>query len=125
MNKSNSTRIKTFIGLHGLLMLYSMRGICSKRASMTEGINLEFAIYYSIIIVLLGVYAIGWQQVIKRLPLTTAFANKAITIIWGIVWGKVFFGEAVTVGKIIGAGVVMLGVILYSLADSKENHDRS
>ena len=33
-------------------------------------------------------YAAGWQQVIKHLPLTTAYANKAVTVVWGILAGS-------------------------------------
>ena len=77
----------------------------------------RFCIYYAVIIVLLGVYAIGWQQVIKRIPLTTAFANKAVTVVWGIVWGWFFFGESITPGKLIGAGMVIAGVVLFAKSD--------
>ena len=59
------------------------------------------------------VYAIGWQQVIKRLPLTMAYANRAITIVWGIIWGLLFFNEKLNAGKIIGAVIVIAGVLLY------------
>ena len=82
-----------------MLMIYSMSGICSKLASGEAFLSFRFCFYYAIIILLLGFYAIGWQQIIKRLPLTTAFANKAVTVIWGIIWGAVFFHEKVTVGK--------------------------
>ena len=77
----------------------------------------SICIYYAVIIVLLGVYAIGWQQVIKRIPLTTAFANKAVTVVWGIVWGWFFFGESITPGKLIGAGMVIAGVVLFAKSD--------
>lgn len=79
----------------------------------------HFCLYYAIIILLLGFYAIGWQQIIKRLPLTTAFANKAVTVVWGIIWGAVFFQEKVTIGKVIGAILVILGVVVYANADGK------
>ncbi len=77
--------------------------------------------YYAAIILLLGFYAIGWQQIIKRLPLTTAYANKAVTVVWGIVWGFVFFHEAITVGKVVGAALVILGVVIYAKADDGGN----
>lgn len=67
----------------------------------------------------LGCYAIGWQQVIKRVPLTIAFANKAIIVIWGLIWGKVVFHEKITIGKIIGVSIVVIGVIIYTLPDKK------
>ena len=113
----NKTTIKTLIGLHGMLMVYSMSGICSKLAAGESFLSARFCIYYAVIIVLLGVYAIGWQQVIKRIPLTTEFANKAGTVVWGIVWGWFFFGESITSGKLIGAGMVIAGVVLFAKSD--------
>ena len=68
----------------------------------------------------LVVYAIGWQQILKRLPLTVAFANKAITVVWGIIWGAVFFQEAITPPMIVGAIIVMAGIVLFSIADGEE-----
>lgn len=56
----------------------------------------------------------------KKMPLTIAYANKAVTVIWGMIWGTVIFGEKITIGKIVGAFVVVLGVITYVLA-GKEN----
>ena len=72
-------------------------------------------------IALLGAYAIGWQQVIKRLPLTYAYANKAVTVLWGIVWGVLLFHERVSPLKILGALIVLSGVVLFSLAERDEN----
>ena len=66
------------------------------------------------------IYAVGWQQVIKRLPLTLAFANKAVTVVWGILWGAVFFRESITPGKLIGAAVIVAGVVLFVKADGEE-----
>lgn len=109
------------VGLHVLLALYSMSGILSKTAAQSTFLSLRFCLCYAGIIGLLGIYAIGWQQIIKRLPLTTAFANKAVTVVWGIVWGLLFFGEAITPGKLIGAVLVICGVILYVTADAGED----
>ena len=65
---------------------------------------------------------ITWQQIIKYVPLTTAFANKAITVIWGIVWGIVFFHETITIKKLIGTLFVITGIIIYAKADGKEEN---
>ena len=117
------SKIKVLILLHGMLMIYSMSGICSKLASKAEFLGFEFCFYYAIIIGLLGFYAIGWQQIIKRLPLTTAFANKAVTVVWGIVWGALFFNESVTIGKIIGAALVIVGVVIFAKADEEQKYE--
>lgn len=114
-----NTRVKTLFLLHLMLMVYSMSGICSKMAAKQEFLSIKFCFFYGMIIVLLGFYAIGWQQIIKRLPLTTAFSNKAVTVIWGIIWGTLFFGEPITLGKVTGAALVVLGVVLYAKADGE------
>ncbi|MFR4733824.1 MAG: transporter [Agathobacter rectalis] len=87
----DKSKLKVLFALHLMLMIYSMSGICSKMASQQDFLSFKFCLFYAIIIFLLGFYAIGWQQIIKRLPLTTAFANKAVTVVWGIIWGAVFF----------------------------------
>ncbi len=114
-------RIKTFVMLHLMLMIYSLSGICSKKASQEKFLSLNFCIYYGAVIALLAFYAICWQQIIKVLPLTTAFANKAITVVWGLVWGIVIFGEQLTVGKFMGVIMVVLGVVLYAMSDKEVN----
>ena len=113
-------KLKTLLILHLMLMVYSMSGICSKKAAGVPFLSVQFCVYYGLIILLLGLYAIGWQQIIKRLPLTTAFANKAVTVVWGIIWGAVFFKESITIGKIIGAVLVISGVVLFAYSDKED-----
>lgn len=115
------SKLKMLFLLHLLLMLYSTSSIFSKLAAGEALFSPLFCVCYGCIVALLGVYAIGWQQVIKRLPLTTAFANKAVTVVWGIVWGAVFFRESITPGKLLGAAIVIAGVVLYVSADKQEN----
>ena len=112
---------KIYIVLHIMLMIYSMSGICSKIAAQQQFLSLSFCIYYGCIILLLGFYAIGWQQIIKHIPLTTAFANKAITVVWGTVWGVIFFHESISIGKILGVLLVVLGVVLYAQSSNETN----
>lgn len=116
-------KAKTFILLHLMLMVYSLSGVCSKMASKQKFLSFKFCLFYGCIILLLGFYAIAWQQIIKRLALTTAFANKAVTIVWGIIWGIIFFQEKVSVNQIIGAVIVIVGVVLYAIADGETRQE--
>ena len=109
MNKNT----KTILALNVLLMFFSLGGIFSKLASKQPFLSLKFILCYGALLFIMFVYAIGWQQVIKRLPLTMAYANRAVTIVWGIIWGLLFFNEKLNVGKIIGAVIVIAGVLLY------------
>ena len=115
--KKQYKRIGPFVVLHLLLVMYSVTGICGKLAGRYPAFGLEFCFFYGIAILLLGFYAIGWQQIIKRIPLSVAFCNKAVTVIWGSVWGLLFFHETVTIGKVIGAAIVIAGVVLYARSD--------
>ena len=115
-----ATRGRTLLGLHALLALYSLCSICGKLAAGFEFMSPGFILCYGSMILVLGLYAIGGQQVIKRMPLTSAYANKAVTIVWGIVWGVLLFHEAVTPAKLMGAAVVLAGVVLFSIADGEE-----
>lgn len=110
-------KTKILVLLHIMLMIYSMSGICSKLAANERFLSLKFCILYGLVIALLGFYAIGWQQIIKRLPLTTAFANKAVTVVWGLVWGLIIFHESITIGKVVGALMVIAGIVIYALAE--------
>ena len=116
-------KLKVLAALHGLLAVYSTSGIFSKLAAGEPFLSFRFCLFYGGVIFLLGVYAIGWQQIIKRLPLTTAFANKAVTVVWGIVWGAAFFHETITVGKIVGALLVVAGVALFATTDAEKECD--
>ena len=107
-----------------MLGIYSLSTVCSKLASQQTPNSVRFILLYGCIIGLLGFYAIVWQQIIKRLPLTTAFANKAVTVVWGIIWGAVFFHERITPGKLLGAAIVIAGVFVYVLSEKQEeSHD--
>ena len=83
----------------------------------------SFFFFYGLVIVILGVYALAWQQVIKRMPLTTAYANKAVTVVWGMVWGMLLFGESITPQKVLGAAVIVAGVVLYAFAEPEQKEE--
>lgn len=112
-----SGKLKQYFALHLLLMVYSLSGLVSKTAAGVPFLSWHFCLLYAALIALLGVYAIGWQQILKRMDLTTAFSNKAVTVVWGIIWGALFFLEPVTVPKIVGAAMIVVGVVLFSQAD--------
>ena len=110
---------KALLFLHFILVCYSFSGILSKFAALQPFLSIRFCFLYCGIITLLGLYALAWQQIIKYLPLTTAFANKAVTVVWGLVWGALIFNEPVTLGKLVGMTLIIVGVILFSMADKE------
>ena len=112
-------KIKIYIYLHLMLMVYSISGVLGKFASSEKLFSITFFKYYIGILVILGFYALVWQQIIKSLPLTMAYANKAVSTVWGLLWGVIFFHEQVTSGKIIGIVLIISGIILLIRADER------
>lgn len=108
---------KFYLLLHALLAVHSLTGVCSKMASRQEFLSPKFILFYALVIANLGIYAIVWQQLLKHLNLTTAFCNKAVTILWGILWGVLFFQEAIHWTMLLGGVIVIIGVIMVVKSD--------
>lgn len=111
-------KIKPYIQLHILLLIYSLGGIFSKLAAQQEFLSTRFILFYGVVLLDLFLYALVWQQILKKLPLVTAYANKAVTVIWGLVWGFLVFKETVTIWNLIGALVIVFGVYIVVKTDA-------
>ena len=115
--------LKIYFVLHALMALFSLSPVCSKLAGQQDFLSVPFLVFYSLVIVILGVYALAWQQVIKRMPLTTAYANKAVTVVWGMVWGALLFHETITPQKIIGAVIIVAGIVLFAFSGTEKEEN--
>ena len=114
-------KYKILILLHLLLAGYSLSTVFIKMSGNYDFLTFGFIVCYGLALLCMFLYAIFWQQIIKKLPLTLAFANKAVTLVWGIVYGALFFSEKINIGKLVGAAIVMAGVIMYVLAESEDS----
>lgn len=104
--------IKSIILLEIAFFIYSLSSMFSKYAMYNNPTTMHIITFYFLSLFMLGVYAIIWQQVLKRMELSVAFANKGITIIWGLIWGLLIFKEKITIGMIIGVIIVITGIVV-------------
>ncbi len=104
--------LKDYAVLHLIFLLYSLGGIASKAAASTQFLSIYFLSLYATILLVLLVYAIFWQQILKKMPLTTAYLNKSVVVIWGMLWGSVLYGEPIKITMIIGSAIIFAGVYL-------------
>ena len=58
------TNVKRYVLLNVLLLLFSLSSVCSKLAAREEFMSFRFIMMYGFIVLLLGIYAIFWQQII-------------------------------------------------------------
>ena len=77
-----------------------------------EFFSFQWCALYALLIFILGVYAILWQQLLKVMPLNLAYANKAVTLLWGMLFGVLVFKETISLTNILGGLIVLAGVIV-------------
>lgn len=112
-------KIKTLLLLHALLLMMSFTGVLSKLASGHPFLSKPFILLYGGMLAILFVYAVGWQWVLKKMDLTVAFANRACSLVYSLVFGALIFREEITVNKILGCVLAVAGVLLY-VSDNQE-----
>lgn len=108
---------KRYVLLHLLLLIYSFGGVCSKAAAKQEMFSFKFFAFYGVLVSILVIYSVFWQQIIKYMPLSIAYLNKPVSVLWGIIWGVVLFQEQLTVRMIVGAMIVLCGMVIVVRAD--------
>lgn len=117
MKNLNKEKLMPFVELHILLFLFSLGSVCSKIAGQAEFLSMKFIFFYGLVLVILFGYALVWQQILKKLPLVTAYANKAVTVIWGLLWGTIIFKEQITIWNILGAAIIIFGIYMVVSSD--------
>lgn len=112
---------KYYLLLHIIILMYSLTGVCSKFAASKDFLSFEWIMFYGIEILLLGVYAVLWQQILKKVNLNVAYASKAVTVIWSTLWGVTIFSESISWNNIVGGLIVLAGVILMVTGGEKKH----
>ena len=107
---------KSFIQLILSYLIYSCESIFSRLAAGCAFMSWQYVMYVSCAVLILGVFAILWQQVIKRMPISDAYMFKGLTIIFVLILASLFFGEKVSTMNCIGAAIIIGGIALYAKA---------
>lgn len=117
--------IKDIIFLQAIVIIYTFNGVLAKFSTGQEFLSFGFFLFYGAEVAVLGIYAILWQQVIKKFELSTAYANRAMAILWAGVWSIVIFHEQMTLKMVIGIVLVIAGTIVVNLDIKKSDEAES
>lgn len=109
--------MKDNILLYGGIIIYSFSSLMSKAASGHPVGSISFLLLYGCSLLNLAIYALIWQQILKRFPLSTAYSNRAFTVVLGMMWGALFFHEKITVGMLLGSVFILCGIRIVVNAD--------
>ena len=104
--------LKIYFLLYFSIVLASLSSVIAAFAGYWTLFSIQAIALYCLAFFMLGVYAIMWQQVLKKLPLTIAYSNRAISILLGVMWGVLLFSEDISLTMIIGLAIVLIGVVL-------------
>ena len=104
--------ILKYIALVGTFFIYTTSGVFSKLASQQDFASLLYIAFLCGSVAVLGIYAVLWQQIIKRMPVGDAYLFKGTGVIFGLSLAHFVFGEAITVYNCIGAAVIICGITL-------------
>ena len=111
------TKIRDICILQAVIVVYTLSTVFAKFASGQEFLSFKFILFYGIEMLILGIYAIIWQQLIKKFDISVAYANKAMGLLWSIVWAILIFNETITIKNVIGVIIVIAGTIIVNSED--------
>ena len=97
-------------------MLYACVGICTKMAAMQAPMSWPYLLWFCGAVAIIGVYAILWQQVLRRIELSTAYMFKGTTLIFTMLIAALLFGETITIPNIIGSVIIVTGIVILARA---------
>lgn len=115
LKRKNSWKDLLFLQL--IVIIYTLSSIASKMAADYAEVLPKFLLFCALQLGALGVYAILWQQVIKKVDLSVAYANRAIALLWSMLGAVLFFKESINIQNMIGVVIVIAGTIIVNSDD--------
>ncbi len=112
-------RFWQIIGLLSVYLLYSFTSVCTKWASAGEFMSWQYILGIAGAVLILGSYAVLWQQILKKISLSTAYMFKGTGVIFILMYSVLLFGETVTWVNVIGSIFIIVGITLYAKEDKQ------
>lgn len=120
--KKKGVTLKNILLLQAIIIIYTVSSVMAKLASGSKDDMLRMFLFLGMEFVILAIYAVLWQQMIKRFDLSVAYANRSMAILWSMIWAVLFFHDEITVRNVLGVLIVLLGTVIINL-DAKEEQD--
>lgn len=106
--------MKRYFALVGVNFVYACTGIFTKMASRYELLSWPYLLWLAGAVGVMGLYALLWQQVLKRIDLSTAYMFKGTSLIFGLLIAWSILGEQITLNNMIGAAIIIIGIALFA-----------
>lgn len=111
-----NNRVKDYLQLYLVFFIYSLVSLSAKMAAVQSSAVMTL-LFMGLEVVFLGVYALFWQQILKKFSLIVAMSNKGITLLYALGWSAFLLNEQITVWNIVGVAIIIIGIWLVSSDD--------
>lgn len=103
--------------LQAAVCLYTLSSVAAKKASGYDVQDVGFWGWIFLEYGILGCYALIWQQIIKRMEISIAYANRAMAIFWSMLWAFLLFKEQITAQNLLGVALIFIGTWVVNGSD--------
>lgn len=97
-----------------VIAVYSASGIFTKFASRYEFLSAHYIGCLFGAIFILGIYAVLWQVVLKKIPLNQAYLFRSLGLVYSLAIACFIFNEMISLQNIVGCGLVLGGLVILS-----------
>lgn len=108
---------KRFFILQSGYFVFSLSSIFLKSGANYSIFSSGFILRFTGGLLCVFCFAILWQQVLREYELMTAYAWRGVLFLWTFLWAVLFFGEKLTLNNVIGAVVILFGVLLVNRSE--------
>lgn len=103
-----------YISLVLVYLFYAGISVIMKYTGLQQPLTIEWCMGFVLLVGSLGIYAIAWQQILKRIELGVAYMFKGLSLFFIMVLLAICYGEPITPIKLVATGIIMVGVTLYA-----------
>lgn len=111
--------LKKYISLLAVNLLYSFTCVFTRSAAEYEFLSFQYILLLLGAVCVLFLYALSWQQIIKRMPISDAYMFKGTSIVFVFLLSAWLFEEIITWQNIVGSIIIILGIALFAKADKE------
>lgn len=94
--------------------VYSLSGFFTKLASRYDFLTLPYDACLVGALIVLGIYAVLWQIILKLMPLSVAYPFRSLGVVYGLAIAGFAFSEPITWQNLIGGAIVMFGLFVLT-----------
>ena len=104
----------TYGFLIAINLLYACVSLFTKYASQQEMGSVAYCLGLAGAVGVMGTYAVCWQQILKRVELSTAYMFKGTSLIFIMLFALALFGEPISIMNVVGAAIIIIGITLFA-----------